>query len=328
MLVSILVPTHNRPALVKEALGSIAAQTSSDWEVIVVDDGSKEAVSGTVIRSIVGERFSLLRNDPARGIAGAKNRGLEAARGDVIVHLDDDDVLEPRAVQSILSAYRKRPDIDCLFINVSAFGGNAAYAKESQAAAMTKLLGIASGAVEDDLTLFDRKLVLALLQTAPWPFQRPAARRGTWQRIGSFPNDVSLPEPEWALYAALYCRCALLHDAVYRARFDGQGYASKPSNWISHLDSGIATRKRFARYLSERANETGIDAIRKAAKRSYAGSLASKAYYCTREEVFPSVALKAAARSFGVRPSIPAVKLIAKSLLLSIFRPRTTSIAR
>jgi glycosyltransferase involved in cell wall biosynthesis len=318
MLLSVLVPTHNRPTLLREALASIAQQTCSDWEVVVVDDGSVEPISPDLVRSIVGERFRLLRNEPARGIAGAKNRGLEAAGGEVMVHLDDDDLLDSRAVECILSAYRRRPDIDCLFINVTAFGQNAVYANESQAAALAKLLAVAGGVADHDLTLFDRKLVLALLRTAPWSFQRPAATRAAWRRIGCFPNDVSLPEPEWALYAALYCRTALLHDRVYRARLDGQGYASKPSNWMSHLESGIRTRERFTRYLAELVHDTEIEAIRKAARRAYAGALASKAYYCTREEIFPGLAFKAALRSFGVRPSIPAAKLIAKSALLCI----------
>src|SRR5581483_3260515 len=311
MLVSILLPTHNRPALMREALASIAAQTSSSWEVIVVDDGSADRVSAEVIRSIVGERFALFRNESPRGIAAAKNRGLEAARGEVLTHLDDDDLLEPHAVEAIIAAYDRRPDIDCLFINVRAFGQYAAYANESQRTAMANLLALAGGEADRGLTVFDKNLVLALLRTVPWPFQRPAARRSAWQRIGSLPVDVSLPEPEWALYAALICRTALLNDPVYLVRAEGQGYASRPSNSVSHLDSGIRTKERFAHYL----NQGDADSeLRTAAKDAYAASLASKAYYCTREERSPALALKASIKSFGVKRSMLALKLIARSL--------------
>lgn len=87
MRFSVIVPTHNRPELLAAALASVEAQGFTDWECIVVDDGSTvPAVVPT------DERFRLIRHDTAVGPAAARNSGIAAARGEVITFLDDDDV--------------------------------------------------------------------------------------------------------------------------------------------------------------------------------------------------------------------------------------------
>jgi glycosyltransferase involved in cell wall biosynthesis len=72
MLISVAVPTHNRPELLREALTSVVAQTHAEWEVVVVDDGSTPPVAESTLRELLGERFVLVRHDPAQGIAAAR----------------------------------------------------------------------------------------------------------------------------------------------------------------------------------------------------------------------------------------------------------------
>ena len=74
-----IVPTHNRHALLEEALVSIASQTIDDWEVIVVDDGSIPPVSSTAIRNRFGARVHVIRHMTSQGGAAAKNTGIAAA---------------------------------------------------------------------------------------------------------------------------------------------------------------------------------------------------------------------------------------------------------
>lgn len=87
MRFSVIVPTHNRPELLAAALASVEAQGFTDWECIVVDDGS-------TVPAVVpaDERFRLIRHDTAVGPAAARNSGIAAAQGEVITFLDDDDV--------------------------------------------------------------------------------------------------------------------------------------------------------------------------------------------------------------------------------------------
>ena len=87
-LVSIVMPTYNRADTIERAIGSVQAQTFTDWELIVVDDGSTD---DTVAR-IAGlePRMRLIRQEN-RGFVGARNTGLSASTGRYLAFLDSDD---------------------------------------------------------------------------------------------------------------------------------------------------------------------------------------------------------------------------------------------
>ena len=95
--ISVIVPTHNRAAPLSEAIRSLLAQTWTDFEVIVVDDGSTDDTPAVVGRS-ADERVRYLRCVHAeRSIA--RNHGLAAAEGAYIAFLDDDDVCLPHRLE-------------------------------------------------------------------------------------------------------------------------------------------------------------------------------------------------------------------------------------
>ncbi len=108
-LVSVIVPTHDRPALLGRALASLADQTFADLEVIVVDDAGSDP-SGVIEpwRGAIGGggRTSLVRHDRNRGLAAARNTGLRLARGRYVCFLDDDDCLLPHHFAALLPALR------------------------------------------------------------------------------------------------------------------------------------------------------------------------------------------------------------------------------
>ncbi|QLC34409.1 glycosyltransferase [Halarchaeum sp. CBA1220] len=88
--VSVVVPTYNGEAYVRDAVDSVLAQSFADVEVLVVDDGSTD---GTVaaVESYDDERVTLHENEENLGIAGNMNRGASLAEGDVLAFLDQDD---------------------------------------------------------------------------------------------------------------------------------------------------------------------------------------------------------------------------------------------
>ena len=99
--VSVVVPTHNRPALLRRTLASVFGQQAIDFEVIVVDDGSSED-----IRSVAAayERAVVRRIETRRGVSAARNVGIAAARGEWVAFCDDDDVWAPDKLASQLAA--------------------------------------------------------------------------------------------------------------------------------------------------------------------------------------------------------------------------------
>ncbi len=104
-LVSIIVPTHNRPNYLKDALDSIIAQDYPHWEAIVVNDGGVD-VSQLVNALDPQGRIRYLAHTTNFGQVAAKNTGLRAARGEVICYLDDDDKYQAHHISSLVQAMR------------------------------------------------------------------------------------------------------------------------------------------------------------------------------------------------------------------------------
>jgi glycosyltransferase involved in cell wall biosynthesis len=92
--VSVIIPTHNRRERVGLTLRSALAQRGVALEVIVVDDGSSDGTA-RMIEALDDARLRLARNEVSLGESGARNRGIEEARGTWVAFLDDDDLWAP-----------------------------------------------------------------------------------------------------------------------------------------------------------------------------------------------------------------------------------------
>jgi len=105
---SVVVPTHNRPDLLAEAVASVLVQQAATVECIVVDDGSTPAVDLPPDR-----RLTVVRRDEPGGPAAARNLGIAAAAGDVVAFLDDDDVWLPGRLGLALAGLERAPVALC-----------------------------------------------------------------------------------------------------------------------------------------------------------------------------------------------------------------------
>ena len=109
-LISVIIPTFNRAESLEATLESFAAQSmpKDRYEVIVVDDGSKDATP-EVCRdhaSRIQLRYFYIDNS---GIAAAKNTGILASRGRILLFFDDDDIADPRLLEEHLKAHKRHP---------------------------------------------------------------------------------------------------------------------------------------------------------------------------------------------------------------------------
>lgn len=91
-LISIILPTYNGSKWIKNAILSVQAQTYSNWELLVVDDGSNDN-TGEVVRNMAGldQRVIYTKNEKNLGIQKSLNKGLREAKGEYIARIDDDD---------------------------------------------------------------------------------------------------------------------------------------------------------------------------------------------------------------------------------------------
>lgn len=91
-LVSVVLPTYDRPAFLRSAVESVAAQTYTNVELIVVDDDSPTPAAEAIDEDLLGSSITLrvLRGEGNRGVNAARNEGIRAAGGEYIAFLDDD----------------------------------------------------------------------------------------------------------------------------------------------------------------------------------------------------------------------------------------------
>lgn len=108
-LVSIIVPTWQRCGLLPRALESVRTQTYTNWECIVIDDGSDDGTADVIQRYLGDDRFTLERV-PHVGAPAARNRGLELARGSIITYLDSDNTMHPTHLARVVD--NLAPDAD------------------------------------------------------------------------------------------------------------------------------------------------------------------------------------------------------------------------
>jgi glycosyltransferase involved in cell wall biosynthesis len=97
-LVSVIIPTHNRAAMLNRAVNSVLTQTMKDFELIVVSDGSTDNTQ-EVLEKIKDQRVYFLKHESEKGSAAARNTGIYTSRGKYVAFLDDDDEWLPTKLE-------------------------------------------------------------------------------------------------------------------------------------------------------------------------------------------------------------------------------------
>lgn len=118
--VTVVVPTYNRGPILRETIDSVLAQDFTDFELLVIDDGSTDDTARTV-RSIPDPRLEYIRQDNA-GPSAARNLGIRRARGDLVAFLDDDDRWLPTKLSRQVAQLDADPALGMNYTNALSFG--------------------------------------------------------------------------------------------------------------------------------------------------------------------------------------------------------------
>ncbi|PPK95107.1 glycosyltransferase involved in cell wall biosynthesis [Nonlabens xylanidelens] len=171
-LISIIIPSYNRANLILETLESIKNQTYSNWECIIVDDGSTDDTEQVVNDYIIDKsRFSYQHrplNKP-KGANACRNYGLSISNGDYIIFFDSDDVLVSTAFENRIKEFQKNDNVDIVIFEMGKFVNNDLKAKDKSL--------VINGSWKVAL---DHFLTLKIL---PWSICRPTFKKSVLENI-------------------------------------------------------------------------------------------------------------------------------------------------
>jgi SAM-dependent methyltransferase len=199
--VTVVVPAHDAAATLGETLDALRVQTWTDWEAVVVDDGSRDATA--LVARIAAARDPRVRvlARPRGGVGAARNAGAAAARGRWLLFLDADDWIAPDALERLLAA--ERADVDVVV------------------GRWERVLGDGTRLPEPPVPDPDR-LFPTLARYCPFAIHACLVRRQVVQALGGFPEQQPSTE-DWDLWqrvARAGARFATVDAVVasYRAR--------------------------------------------------------------------------------------------------------------
>jgi GT2 family glycosyltransferase len=195
--VSVIIPCYGQAEFLQLAIHSVAVQTFTDWELIVVDDGSPDGTAEEVRRlaaGLPGRRIRLLRQ-PNAGLANARNAAIRAARGRYVLPLDADDAIHPDHLARTVAALEADPGLDIASTDVAVFGARTG------------------------LWTMERPFVFTVERTlseTPIPYAS-LYRRTVWEKVGGYAASMSAGYEDWDFWvgaAERGCRATVVQEPL------------------------------------------------------------------------------------------------------------------
>ncbi|MEJ5376950.1 MAG: glycosyltransferase [bacterium] len=221
-LVSIVLPTYNGGSgYLDQAVQSCLSQTYSNWELIIVDDGSTDDTQAQIARYVGGDgnRIRSVRHETNRGLPAGLNTGFAEAKGLYLTWTSDDNCYRPQALDEMVAVLESHPGIDIVYTDYSNIDDE------------DNLLG--------RVTISDPELLLRGNAIGPCFLYR----RRVYEKIGGYAEDLFLAEDyDFWLRASIWFRLQPLHKDLYLYRRHGRSLTAKHQREIR-----LATEKALAR---------------------------------------------------------------------------------
>jgi glycosyltransferase involved in cell wall biosynthesis len=119
--VSIIIPCYNQGAFLKETLNSVLACDATIYELIIVNDGSTDSQTNEYLSKLKTEGYQVIFQEN-KGLAGARNAGLEIAKGEFILPLDSDNKIRSQYLTEAILAMDADPGVAVVYANAQYFG--------------------------------------------------------------------------------------------------------------------------------------------------------------------------------------------------------------
>ncbi|SFK70745.1 Glycosyl transferase family 2 [Halogranum rubrum] len=208
-LVSVVIPTYGRPEFLPDAVESVAEQTYSNVQLVVVDDHSPEPVEPVLADVDLGTLdWQCIRHAENKGANAARRTGIEATESDIVAFLDDDDYWESTLVERLVDAFDSGgPDVGAVAVGVRIVDGAGEQIGEM---------------IPDYVGNITERILRGELQAAT--FSRFAVRRSVIDAAG-YPDErfPSWQDKEWHIRLSQHCKYASVSEPLVVRRITGHG---------------------------------------------------------------------------------------------------------
>lgn len=246
-LVSVIVPAYNYARFIADTLASVQAQSYQQWECIVVDDGSTDG-TGAVVRRIAESDLRITYvSQINKGLAAARNAGINCSKGEYLHFLDADDLLEDRKLERQVQFLELHPEVDIVFSDARYFRtGNADERLFSQDAANLPWVAHVSAKGQE--------VLLALVRNNIMVVNAPLLRRSVLNDVGLFDGSVKGIE-DWHYWV----RCAIAGKYFHYEDFEGSRALVRIHDTSMSTDARLMLRstllmhRKFAEMVSDPA---------------------------------------------------------------------------
>jgi glycosyltransferase involved in cell wall biosynthesis/MoaA/NifB/PqqE/SkfB family radical SAM enzyme len=235
--VSVIIPVFDGEWFLQDAVESVVGQTWREWEVFIVDDGSRDG-SGEIADELAEAnpgRVTVLKNDRNRGVSYSRNRACRLARGDLLAFLDVDDLWHPEKLTRQVAVFDadERREIGMVHTGTEVFAS--ARDEAWLAGAGAQVTEIAHWQREFNEVTKERLAAtghdyLAVLQTgSPICLSSAMVRKDLFTRSGGFEEGLYYQVEDWLLWwkLALMTRMRFLQERLTLYRVHPQSYTSR-----------------------------------------------------------------------------------------------------
>ena len=246
MRFSVIIPLYNKAPYGAKAIKSVLEQTNTDYELVIVDDGSKDGSREIAARAIEGHNNCCLITQANAGVSVARNNGVAQSKGDYLCFLDADDWWKPTFLEEMDSLIDEFPD-------AGIYGTNYTIVNETKRKTRVAPIGVDSGFEKGYINYCQvyAKTLAMPLWTGAVCIPRPI-----FEEMGGFPKDIKLGEDFmlWISIALKY-KVAFLNKplAFYNQDVEvanrGVGHLHKPEShmlWnLSQLEDAESTNADY-----------------------------------------------------------------------------------
>lgn len=211
-MISVVIPLYNKEKQITNTLRSVFDQTYTDYEIIVVNDGSTDN-SVAVVESLNDSRIRLIHQKNA-GVSAARNRGIEDAKGEYIALLDGDDEWKPEFLETMLTLVERYP-------NCRVFAGNYTQVDNTGKHSPTIINGITFKGSDG---ILDNYFTVAAKSNPPVWSSCVMTTKDVFETVGGFPIGVKSGE-DLLTWARIACRYKIAYTILPLAYYNmGEGY--------------------------------------------------------------------------------------------------------